>query len=155
MAICGSHPECYLVKQIRKGIDMLNYKHIQRWVTWNGLLFIHLILLSLILFSGCGPINFQAGQRFDLESLDSVLIPGVSKAEQIEAELGKPFGKGRALMPFHDEPRTVWTYYFEEGSINLGGGQGRDNRKYLFVYLAEDTFDGYIWFDSQLNSQTK
>jgi hypothetical protein len=111
--------------------------------------------MSLVLISGCGPIDFQAGQNFDTGLLESVLVPGVSKVEQIEAVLGKPFGKGRSLMPFHEEPRTVWTYYFEQGSINLGGGESKDNRKYLFIYIAEDTYDGYIWFDSQLYSQIK
>jgi len=134
---------------------MLNNKHRQCRVTWNGFMVFLCLVMSLILISGCGAIDFQAGKDFDAGSLESVLVPGVSKAAQIEAILGKPFGKGRSLMPFHEEPRTVWTYYFEQGSINLGGGGGKDNRKYLFVYLFEDTFDGYIWFESQLDSQIK
>ena len=134
---------------------MLDIKHRQSWIACNGLSFFLFISMSLILISGCGPIDFQIGRSFDSGSLDSVLIPGVSKAVQIEAVLGKPFGKGRALMPFHEEPRTVWTYFFEQGSINLGGGESKGKRKYLFVYLAEDIFEGYIWFDSQLYSQIK
>lgn len=154
-AIFGSHLECYLVKPNKKDIVMLNIKFRQSWIVCNGLSFFLFLSMSLILISGCGPIDFQAGKSFDSESLESVLVPGVSKAAQIEAILGKPFGKGRALMPFHEEPRTVWTYFFEQGSINLGGGESKDKRKYLFVYLLEDTFDGYIWFDSQLYSQVK
>ena len=134
---------------------MLKIKIRQNWIVYNWLSFSLLIVMSLILISGCGTINFQGGQNFDTGLLESALVPGVSKAEQIEAILGKPFGKGRSLMPYHKEPRTVWTYYFEQGSINLGGGESKDNRKYLFIYIAEDTFDGYIWFDSKLYSQIK
>ena len=134
---------------------MLDIKFPQSWIVCNGLSFLLSISISLVLISGCGPIDYQAGRSFDSGSLESVLVPGVSKAAQIEATLGKPFGKGRALMPFHEEPRTVWTYFFEKGSLDMGGGESEDNRKYLFVYLAEDTLDGYIWFDSQLYSQIK
>jgi len=111
--------------------------------------------MSALLINGCGPINFQAGKSFDSETLESALSAGVSKGAQVEAVLGKPLGKGRALMPYHDEPRTIWTYYFEEGSISLGGGESKDSRKYLFVFLDKDTYEGYMWFDSHLNSQTK
>jgi len=134
---------------------MLYIKHRQSWIAYIRLSCFLLISMSLILISGCGSIDFQAGRSFDPRSLESDLIPGVSKAVQIEALLGKPFGKGRALMPYHDEPRTIWTYYFEQGSINLGGGESKDKRKYLFVYLVKDTFDGYIWFESHLYSQIK
>jgi hypothetical protein len=134
---------------------MSDIKQRQNWIVCNGLSFFLLISLSLILLSGCGPIDFQAGRSFDSGSLESVLMPGVSKATQIEAVLGKPFGKGRALMPYHEEPRTVWTYFFEQGSINLGGGESKDKRKYLFVYFAEDTLDGYMWFESNLSSHIR
>ena len=118
--------------------------------SFKRFLFFLLIVMSLLLIGGCGTIDFQVGKSFDSLSLETNLIAGVSNAEQVEATLGKPFGKGRALMPFHEAPRTVWTYYFEQGSIDLGGGENKDKRKYLFLFLAEDIYEGYIWFDSLL-----
>jgi len=134
---------------------MSHIKHRQSWTTFKRLLFFLLIIISAILINGCGPIDFQAGRGFDSGSLESLLSPGVSKGAQVETVLGKPLGKGRALMPYHDEPRTIWTYFFEKGSIKLGGGESKDSRKYLFVFLDKDTYEGYMWFDSQLISQTK
>jgi hypothetical protein len=106
--------------------------------------------MVLFLAGGCGPMDFQIGRSVDSAVLESGLKPGVSNSAEIESLLGKPFGKGRALMPFHEEPRTVWTYYFEQGSIDPGGKENKDKRKYLFVFLAGDIYDGYLWFDSEL-----
>lgn len=131
---------------------MRNSKHRQSEISSKGLLFFLLMVTSLLPVGGCGKVDFQAGQSFDSVSLESGLIAGVSNGVQVQAALGKPFGKGRALMPFHESPRTVWTYYFEQGSVDLGGGDSKDNRKYLFVFLAEDTYEGYMWFESQLQS---
>jgi len=45
-------------------------------------------------------------------------------------------------MPFHDEPRNVLTYYYEEGTLE------DDRRLFLFVFFNEDTYEGYMWFSS-------
>lgn len=130
---------------------MFNIRCLQKKILIKGLFFMFFIVTSSLLIGGCGPINFKAGERFDSGQLESVLKTGDSDHTQIKAVLGDPFGTGRALMPFHDKPRTVWTYYFEKGSIDLGGGESTDNRKYLFIFLDDDIYDGYIWFDSILN----
>jgi hypothetical protein len=54
-------------------------------------------------------------------------------------------------MPFHESDRTVWTYYYERVSVDVGASAMRGERLYLFVFLAGDRFDGYMWFESKLN----
>lgn len=130
---------------------MLNIGHMKSLTLIQVLLLSLSIAISSILISGCGLISFKAGNIFDASLLESDLRAGVSDSEQIKVLLGDPFGIGRALMPFHEKPRTVWTYYFEQGSIDLGGGESTDNRKYLFIFLDENIYEGYMWFDSKLN----
>jgi hypothetical protein len=107
-------------------------------------------LAAAALLAGCGSLDFRVGEEFDPTLLKRNLQPGVSTSAQIEALLGEPFGTGRAMMPYHDGPRTVWTYYSELGSVDLGSGAVHDKRRYLFVFLVDDVFDGYMWFDSKL-----
>jgi hypothetical protein len=76
-------------------------------------------------------------------------LAGVAQ-RQVEALLGKSFGVGRAMMPHHDDPRTVWTYYIKRGSVNLGSGAVHDDGRYLFVFLVDGVFEGYMWFDSKV-----
>lgn len=107
-------------------------------------------LVIAVMVAGCGSMDFRAGTEFDPTPLKRDLQVGVSSASQIEAVLGEPFGTGRAMLPYHDGPRTVWTYFFEQGSVNMGSGALHDERRYLFVFLVDGVFDGYMWFDSKL-----
>jgi hypothetical protein len=44
-----------------------------------------------------------------------------------------------------EEPRTMWSYYYEEGDL-------KDMRRiFLFVYFDRDKYDGYMWFSSLQN----
>jgi len=52
------------------------------------------------------------------------------------------------MLPWQSSPRTVWTYYYEEGVIDLGGATSDDRRIFLFVFLDQGRFDGYLWFSS-------
>jgi hypothetical protein len=54
------------------------------------------------------------------------------------------------MMPHHDDPRTVWTYYIKRGSVNLGFGAVHDDCRYLFVFLVDGVFEGYMRFDSKV-----
>jgi hypothetical protein len=108
-----------------------------------------LALLTLTV-SGCGPVNYRAGHNFDSSLLENALQTGVSSSADVQATLGAPFGKGRALMPYHETPKTVWTYFFEEGSMDLGSGTVDDKRKYLFIFFDKDIYEGYMWFHSRL-----
>lgn len=107
------------------------------------------------LLSGCGAMRFEGGTQFDPDKLESVLQPGVSTQLDVKAALGEPYGKGGALLPFHNEPRVTWTYFQERGSMDLGKGEMSDERVYCFVFFAGDKFDSYMWFTSALTPVTK
>ncbi len=97
-------------------------------------------LLSLSL-SACGSFKFRTGSRPALHELDQLTV-GLSTADDVESLLGPPFGKGRARLPFQDGPTDLWSYYYEEGTLE------DDRRTFLLVYLDEEVLDGYMWFGS-------
>lgn len=99
---------------------------------------------------GCGTVQIVAGRSVDVAALESTLKAGVSTAAEVRQALGAPYGEGRALMPFQDSERSVWTYFHERGTVDTGSGQIRDQRTYLFVFLKDERFDGYMWFASEL-----
>ena len=96
-------------------------------------------------------MHFETGRKFNPSLLEQSLKTGVSVQADVRRALGEPYGKGRALMPFHESDRTVWTYYYERGSFDMGSGETHDQRLYLFVFLAGDRLDGYMWFASKLD----
>ncbi len=106
------------------------------------------LTLALGLLAGCGPIQVRAGSKPDVTALSSSLQVGKSTQQGVLATLGSPAGRGRSMMPWQDTPRTVWTYYYEEGVIDLGGKNSDDRRIFLFVFFDGDRFDGYLWFSS-------
>jgi hypothetical protein len=56
--------------------------------------------------------------------------------------LGEPGGKGRVMLPTDASPRTMWAYYYEEGSLK------DDRRSFLFIFFVGDLYDGYMQFSS-------
>jgi hypothetical protein len=107
--------------------------------------------LIATLIAGCGTINYRAGESFDPLRLKHDLQSGVSDSAQVTSVLGKPNGTGRAMMPYHDAPRTVWTYYYADGGVDTGSGKIHEDRRYLFVFLNDGVFEGYMWFNSKLH----
>jgi hypothetical protein len=108
-----------------------------------------------VLLTACGTIQVEAGAPFDPGKLESVLKPGASTQADVKNALGEPYGRGGAYLPFHDSPRTTWTYFFERGSADLGKGEMNDERIFLFVFFANDKFDSYMWFTSALTAAKK
>jgi hypothetical protein len=108
--------------------------------TKKWLLLICLMVL-LISVSGCS-INYRAGRLPDVASLETSLHPGKSTQEDVAKVLGEPFGKGKEMLPIGLKPRTLWSYYYEEGSLQDA------RRLFLFVFLDGDKYDGYMWFSS-------
>ncbi len=76
-----------------------------------------------------------------MSALDQLTV-GESTADEVELALGSPFGTGGSKLPFQDTPTDLWTYYYEEGTME------DDRRTFLFVYLNGGILDGYIWFSS-------
>jgi len=107
--------------------------------------FVKLRVLYLLLFSpialGC-DIRMRIGNRPNTDLLETALRVGESTRADVLAALGQPFGTGKAMLPIDPKPRTMWSYYYEEGDL-------KDARRiFLFVYFDQDRYDGYMWFSS-------
>lgn len=101
-------------------------------------------LLVVLALAGCADIRIRMGTRPRVELLDTQLQVGSSTQADVRRLLGEPYGRGRSFLPIDPEqrPMSIWTYYFEEGDLS-------DSRRvFLFVYLDEDVFRGYMWFSS-------
>lgn len=105
------------------------------------------VLAAVVLaISACGTVRYNAGREFNLGALETTLKAGSSTPADVKAALGEPYGQGGAMLAWHDAPRTVWTYYYEAGQVDLGGSDSHARRSYLFVFYAGDKFDSYMWF---------
>jgi hypothetical protein len=100
-----------------------------------------IIFATVTELTGCN-IAIRAGNKPDIASLETVLVAGKSTKQDVLNTLGQPSGKGREMMPFMPAPRTTWTYYYEEGNLQ------DDRRIFLFVFLSDGIYDGYMWFSS-------
>jgi hypothetical protein len=119
---------------------------------WGTAAWLMAVLLGAVALAGCGgPVRFEIGRAYDPGLIEESLKIGVSTREDVKRVLGEPYGKGRALMPFHESDRTVWTYYFDQGSVDPSSWKMQDQRRYLFVFLDGERFDGYMWFASTLH----
>lgn len=108
-----------------------------------------LLALSLTasLLPGCGEIKVRAGMPVATSMIESRLTLGRSTAEDVRRALGEPVGVGREFLPFHDQPRTVWSYHFEEGQVSLSGS-GDSRRIFVWIFLKDARYDGYLWVSS-------
>ena len=99
--------------------------------------------IAACLTASCVDFRVRAGARPDLDLLEQRLVMGQSTMNDVRTILGPPFGTGASLLPMQDGPRTMWSYYYEEGTLS-------DNRRlFLFVYFApDDLYEGYLWFSS-------
>jgi hypothetical protein len=86
-------------------------------------------------------IKIRAGNEIDLPALQEFRI-GESTSNDVQAKLGAPFGRGRSYLPFQSKPVDMWSYYYELGTMS------DDRRTFLFVYLDDGVFDGYMWMSS-------
>lgn len=113
--------------------------------------FLALLLLigASLSLAGCGPMQIRAGKKPDVSVLQTLQV-GQSTQQEVRAAIGEPDGQGRSMFPWQDTPRTLWTYYYEEGVIDLGGSGSDDRRIFLFLFFDGDKYDGYMWF-SNLN----
>lgn len=92
--------------------------------------------------AGCVDTKIYTGRLPDTGALGKSLKLGESTRADVQEILGYPFGEGRELLPLGNKPRTLWSYYYEEGNL-------RDTRRiFLFVFFDKDLYDGYMWFSS-------
>ncbi len=102
---------------------------------------ITLILVACIATGACVDIKVRAGNEIDLPALQELRI-GESTSNDVQTTLGTPYGTGRSFLPFQPEHLEMWSYYYEIGTMS------DDRRTFLFVYLDDGVFDGYMWFSS-------
>ena len=118
--------------------------HARRWVRW-----IVPLGLAAGLAAGCtSTMKMEAGRLFEPKRLATSLTPGVSTPQDVVAVLGPPFGKGETMMPYHDGPRTTWTYFLDRGAVDFSSHRLNEELSYLFVFFKDSRVDGYIWFDT-------
>ena len=100
-------------------------------------------VLVLSLTAACAEIRVRAGARPNVRLLEQQLVMRSSTMDDVRALLGKPFGTGTSMLPMQAGPRTMWSYYYEEGTMK------DDRRIMLFVYFTPDNlYEGYMWFTS-------
>jgi hypothetical protein len=101
------------------------------------------IFAAGLLAAGCGNIKVRAGYRPDVAALEQRLVMLQSTKAEVARVLGDPFGQGGSQMPTQPKAHTLWSYYYEEGTLS------DDRRMFLFVYFNPDgLYDGYMWFSS-------
>jgi hypothetical protein len=102
-----------------------------------------LVLAAALSIAGClSNVQVRTGTPVRIDALGLNLTISKSTAAEVEAELGAPYGIGSSMLPFQDAPRTLWSYYYEEGTLE------DDRRIFLFVFLDDGIYDGYMWFSS-------
>jgi hypothetical protein len=99
--------------------------------------------IGAIGLSDCMDIRVRAGSHPNEQLLEQKLVAGASTMDDVRTLLGPPFGTGSSMLPIQAGPRTMWSYYFEEGNLS------DDRRMFLFVYFTpDDRYEGYLWFSS-------
>ena len=111
-------------------------------------------LVILVSFSAaCGAIQVRAGNRPDVNLLESSLRLGESTRAEVLATLGEPIGTGAARFPVDPRPDAgaMWSYYYEEDllwDVLSPNPSAVGRRIFLFIFFDGDKYDGYMWFSS-------
>ena len=101
-----------------------------------------MVIFALFMTGACMNIHMHMGKRPDTDALEKKLRLGESTFTEVLKAFGEPNGKGKAMFPIHSSPKTMWSYYYEEGDL-------KDSRRiFLFVFFDRDRYDGYMWFSS-------
>lgn len=101
------------------------------------------VIAAGLLAAGCGNIKVRAGNLPNVTALEDRLVMLQSTKADVRLMLGPPFGEGASQMPTQPKAHTLWSYYYEEGTLS------DDRRMFLFVYFNPDgLYDGYMWFSS-------
>ena len=87
------------------------------------------------------------------DRIDTELKRGVSTKADVERVLGKPNGRGGALMPpSQTKPGDVWVYYnAQSGAPRMSGSRPIKvevdaRHQMVMIFFEGDIFDGYMWF---------
>ena len=89
--------------------------------------------------AGCST-SFTYGAQPKIAEL-AKLQRGVSTADDVRRALGEPRGKGAVRLSIGTA--DLWFYDYGEADSS------RTLIKYLMVFMRENAYDGYLWFDSE------
>lgn len=102
---------------------------------------------ALLLGTACITLEVRTGRLPNVNALEANLILGRSNEQEVLRVLGEPSGRGRASWPIESGTRINWGYYYGESTSGLLGL--KDGRRiFLFVFLDEGIYSGYLWFSS-------
>ena len=116
-------------------------KPVSSTFTSFGLLGAMMAFISIVT-NGCVDMKYRVGTRPDPSVLETKLHVGESTSEEVVQALGRPDGKGAAMFTMYSQPSQLWSYYYEEGTMEEA------RRIFLFIFLNDDRYDGYMWFSS-------
>lgn len=98
---------------------------------------------ALTLLAACAIPTIDFGSPPATDALGT-LTPNVSTDSDVVKAIGEPEGRGVAEHRPNERPRNVWFYYFVTNvGMNVEG-------KYLFVFLDDRKYEGYLWFSSNV-----
>jgi hypothetical protein len=108
-----------------------------------------ILMFNVFLLSwGCTSARTRTGSIPEIRLIDTVLHPGVSTKEDVQALLGKPNGYGGAVLPTGQIPHDVWFYNLIEASLQSSGGAGRIDvqMEVLLIFFEKEVYNGHMWF---------
>ncbi len=113
---------------------------------------VYAMILAGLFVASC---KYTANQRPPIDALEGKLKIGASTQQDVIAVLGKPNGTGGSFLPIDEKPRTALSYYFEEGNLNSNSGTVdiTANRLFLWVYIDQGRYDGYMWFTTTISGE--
>jgi len=90
-------------------------------------------------FASCST-SFTYGTQPKVAEL-AKLQRGVSTPDDVRRTLGDPRGKGAVRLSIGSA--DLWFYDYGEGDSS------GSRVKYLMVFMRENAYDGYLWFDAE------
>lgn len=97
----------------------------------------------IIMFIACSTsscsFSFGFGTQVNIDNLDR-LERGVSTKDHIRSVLGEPRGEGAGYLSAGQ--RSIM--FYNSGRVE----KGQSRVKYLLIFLADQVYDGYLWFET-------
>ncbi len=101
-----------------------------------------LLLVAMTLMLSACDVKYRAFEPVNTATFEGQLQLGKAQRADVRAALGEPTGSGRSMLPLDTKARTLWTYFYEEGSLESSG------RTMALVFFDDEAYAGYLWFSS-------
>jgi hypothetical protein len=98
---------------------------------------------ALSFLVGCALPTIEFGSPPPTDALATLAIKVSTDADVLKT-IGEPLGRGVVQHRPNERPRKVWFYYYAATiGMDVKG-------KYLFIFLDENVYEGYLWFSSDI-----